>query len=342
MKSCTSAWCAMAWWRALTSRSCTIRCLGSRMRSAASINIQRLAPKNLLRPTARFRRSAASLTALVRSCASISSISAFSMARLASCWRWRMRKAHTTGIRRRGLRGSAVADISVIVSTYNRRDALGACLRSLGGQTTKNFEIVVADDGSGPATREVVHTWKAKLGIPLTHVWQEDRGFRLAEIRNRAIAASTGNYLVFLDGDCIAPSGFLAAHRALAEPGFFVGGNRVLLSRTLTEEILANGLEPEAWRLASWALRRVRGDINRLLPLFSLSLGPLRKRLAGEWEGVRGGNFAFHRGDLERVDGFEASFTGWGLEDSDIVIRMLRARVRRKDGRFATGVLHLW
>jgi predicted glycosyltransferase involved in capsule biosynthesis len=57
---------------------------------------------------------------------------------------------------------------------------------------------------------------------------------------------------------------------------------------------------------------------------------------------VRGGNFAFHRADLERVDGFETAFTGWGLEDSDIVIRMIRARVRRKDGRFATGVLHLW
>src|SRR3954447_23932573 len=112
---------------------------------------------------------------LARSCASICSSWVFSTARPGSCWRSRTQRAHIIAIRRRGLRGSAVADISVIVSTYNRRDALGACLRSLGGQTTKNFEIVVADDGSGPATREVVHTWKAKLGIPLTHVWQEDR-----------------------------------------------------------------------------------------------------------------------------------------------------------------------
>jgi glycosyltransferase involved in cell wall biosynthesis len=235
-----------------------------------------------------------------------------------------------------------VTDISVIVSTYNRPDALGACLRSLGRQTGRDFELVVADDGSGPATRDVIDSWKPKLGIPLKHVWQEDRGFRLAEIRNRAIAASTGDYLVFLDGDCIAPCGFVAAHRALAEPGFFVGGNRVLLSRALTEDILANHLEPERWGLADWAIRRARGDINRLLPLLSLPLGPLRKRLAAEWEGVRGGNFAFYRADLERVDGFETAFTGWGLEDSDIVIRMIRAGVRRKDGRFATGVLHLW
>ena len=235
-----------------------------------------------------------------------------------------------------------MADISVVVSTYNWPDALAACLRSLGKQTDEDFEIVVADDGSAPATLDVIAARKARLDVPLKHVWQEDRGFRLAEIRNRAIAASSGGYLVFLDGDCIVPSGFVAAHRALAEPGFFVGGNRALLSRSLTEAILANNLEPERWGLASWARRRAQGDINRLLPLISLPLGPLRKRLATEWEGVRGGNFAFHRTDLERVDGFETAFTGWGLEDSDIVIRMIRAGVRRKDRRFATGVLHLW
>src|ERR1044071_4104303 len=105
-----------------------------------------------------------------------------------------MPRAHTTGIRRRGLRGSAVADISVIVSTYNRPDALGACLRSLARQTDKNFEIVVADDGSGPATLDVIKAWAAESGVPVGHVWQQDRGFRLAEIRNRAIAASRGAY----------------------------------------------------------------------------------------------------------------------------------------------------
>jgi glycosyltransferase involved in cell wall biosynthesis len=235
-----------------------------------------------------------------------------------------------------------VTDVSVIVSTYNRPDALGACLRALGRQSDRNFEIVVADDGSRPATREAINAWRAKLSVPLKHVWQEDRGFRLAEIRNRAIVASEGNYLVFIDGDCVAPPGFVAAHRALAEPGFFVSGNRVLLSRALTEEILASDLEPERWSLATWVWRRARGDINRVLPLLNLPLGPLRKRMAREWEGVRGGNFAFYRADLQRVDGFEAAYTGWGLEDSDIVVRLIRAGVRRKDGRFATGLLHLW
>jgi len=232
--------------------------------------------------------------------------------------------------------------ISLIVSTYNRPDALGAVLRSLARQTDRGFEIVVADDGSGPQTREVIDGWVSRIGVPLRHVWQEDRGFRLAEIRNRAIAASAGSYLIFLDGDCIARPDFVAAHRGLAEPGHFVAGNRVLVLRDLTEEILAKNLEPESWPLSSWAVLRWRRETNRLLPLLALPLGPLRKLHARRWQGVRGGNFAFFRADLDRVDGFETSFTGWGLEDSDIVIRMIRAGVLRKDGRFATGVLHLW
>ena len=135
---------------------------------------------------------------------------------------------------------------------------------------------------------------------------------------------------------------FVAAHRRLAEPRHFVGGNRVLLSQTLTGKILRQNLEPETWGFAEWAALLARGEVNRLLPLMSLPLGLLRKRNANEWEGVRGGNFAFFRADLECVDGFETQFTGWGLEDSDIVIRMIRAGVMRKDGRFATGLLHLW
>ena len=232
--------------------------------------------------------------------------------------------------------------ISLIVTTYNRPDALDAVLRSLACQTDRNFEIVVADDGSGPRTREVINNWNPKIELPFKHVWQEDRGFRLAEVRNRAIAAGAGSYVIFLDGDCVARPDFIAAHRRLAEPGFFVGGNRVLLSQALTEEILASNLGPESWDLGTWAMKRVWGDINRLLPLMHLPLGPLRKRLSDKWQGVRGGNFAFFRADLDRVDGFEMSFVGWGLEDSDIVIRMIRAGVKRNDGRFATGVLHLW
>jgi glycosyltransferase involved in cell wall biosynthesis len=236
--------------------------------------------------------------------------------------------------------------ISVIVSTYNRPDALDAALRALSRQSDRRFEIVIADDGSSAATARVVKDWTARAAVAVKHVWHEDRGFRLAEIRNLGICESAGRYLVFLDGDCITRPSFVAGHRRLAEPGWFVTGNRILMSQRLTGKALAETSatrsEPELFGLAAHLSLRARGDLNRLAPLLALPLGALRKRRATQWRGANGSNMAFWRRDLEAVDGFDAAFTGWGREDSDIFVRLIRAGLRRKDGRFATGVLHLW
>ena len=232
--------------------------------------------------------------------------------------------------------------ISVIVATYNRPDALDAVLRGLAHQIDRAFEIVIADDGSGPATAQTIERWAAATDLAVVHVWHSDRGFRLAEIRNRAILRSHGAYCIFLDGDCIPRADFVAAHRRLAEPGWFVAGNRVLLSRAFTERVLSAGAAAENWGLAEVLRRRLAGDINRIAALLSFPLGPLRKINATRWQGARGGNLAIWRRDLDRVDGFDAAFSGWGREDSDIIVRLVRCGIRRKDGRFATGVLHLW
>lgn len=232
--------------------------------------------------------------------------------------------------------------ISVIVTTYNREDALAAVLRSLALQTDADFEVVVADDGSGPATAALVASWKSKIGHRVEHVWHEDRGFRAGEIRNRAILAARGDYCVFLDGDCIARPNFVACHRKLAAAGKFVTGNRILLSRDLTAKILARSLAPESWGMATWVTERWKGGINRLSALLTLPLGPLRFIRRNTWQGARSCNLAIWRRDLDNVDGFDAGYSGWGKEDSDIIVRLLRAGVARKDGRFATGVIHLW
>jgi glycosyltransferase involved in cell wall biosynthesis len=232
--------------------------------------------------------------------------------------------------------------ISVIVTTYNREDALEAVLSALSGQTDREFEVVVADDGSRPTTAALIERWKGRLGVPLSHAWQADRGFRAAEIRNRALLAARGDYCIFLDGDCIARADFVATHRRLAERGWFVTGNRVLLSRELTAAVLRGGVLPQTWNLTQWINRRAQGGVNRLAAVLRLPLGSLRKLRPGQWLGARSCNLAVWRSDLELVDGFDASFRGWGREDSDLLIRLLHSGVRRKDGRFATGVIHLW
>jgi len=232
--------------------------------------------------------------------------------------------------------------ISVIVTTYNREDALDAVLRALGRQTDTNFEIIIADDGSREETTRVVQSWRSRLAVTLKHVRHEHRGFRGGEIRNRGIRASAGEVCIFLDGDCLAAADFVAVHRRLHEPGWFVTGNRILLSRELTDAVLAKGLAAERWNFTALLRQRLRGGVNRLMPTLRLPLGPLRKRQSDNWRGAQTCNLAVARRDLDRIDGFDSAYTGWGLEDSDLVVRLLHAGVRRKDGRFATGVLHLW
>lgn len=232
--------------------------------------------------------------------------------------------------------------ISVIVTTYNREDALAAVLRSLARQTDRDFEVIVADDGSRPATGDLVDDWKAKVGHRVEHVWHEDKGFRAGEIRNRAVLASRGDYVVFLDGDCIVRPDFVAQHRRLAEANAFVTGNRILLSQQLTERVLREALEPETWSFARFLAERLRGGVNRLSAVLHLPLGPLRRLRAREWKGARSCNLAIWRRDLDAVDGFDADYAGWGKEDSDLIVRLLHAGVMRKDGNFATGVIHLW
>jgi glycosyltransferase involved in cell wall biosynthesis len=232
--------------------------------------------------------------------------------------------------------------ISTIVTTYEREDALAAVLRGLERQTDQDFEVIVADDGSGAATGALLRETASRFPVPLRHVWQEHRGFRAAQCRNRAILASSGGYCIFLDGDCIPRPDFIAVHRRLAEPGWFVSGNRVLLSRELSEGILSSSSEPGLWRLGAWLALRGRRRINRFAPLLPLPLGPLRKVRSKAWRGARSCNLAVWRSDLDRVDGFDATYSGWGLEDSDLLVRLLQAGLRRKDGNFATGVLHLW
>ena len=133
--------------------------------------------------------------------------------------------------------------ISVVITTYNRPDALAAVVEACFMQDDKNFEIIIADDGSTANTRDTVAALAARAPVPLKHVWQPDEGFRAAMARNRGTLAATGNYIIFLDGDCVPQRDFIRRHRQLARPGFLVAGSRILLSQALTERVLREGID---------------------------------------------------------------------------------------------------
>jgi glycosyltransferase involved in cell wall biosynthesis len=231
---------------------------------------------------------------------------------------------------------------AVIVTTYNRPDALGGVLEGYCGQSDRDFTLVVADDGSTEETAAVVHSFERRNEMPVAHVWQEDRGFRAAAIRNRAVASTNADYIVFTDGDCVPSRDFMKAHKQLAEPGYFLGSNRVLLGEALTNRVLRERLPIHDWHWSDWASAWLRRDVNRLVPLLSLPDWAFRKRSPDRWEGIKTCNLSVWRDDLIRVNGLDESYEGWGLEDSDLVIRLLHAGVKHKTARFAAPVFHLW
>jgi glycosyltransferase involved in cell wall biosynthesis len=207
-----------------------------------------------------------------------------------------------------------------------------------------DWEVIVADDGSGPETRDVVNRWRDRFPCGLHHVWHEDRGFRLAAIRNRSAVQSRGDWLVFIDGDCIPFPDFAWQHAQLTEPGWFVAGNRVLLSEHFTEQLLqaVDPIAPVRWNALQWLIAHVRGQTNRTWPWLRLSLGPLRKLRPKSWAVLKGCNIGVSRQDYLAVNGFDEAYSGWGREDSDFAIRMVRHGSRLKDGRYSVPLLHLW
>jgi glycosyltransferase involved in cell wall biosynthesis len=231
---------------------------------------------------------------------------------------------------------------AVIVTTYNRPDALAATLEGYLAQDRSDFELLIADDGSTGETRTLVAEYAKRALFPLRHAWQEDRGFRAGAARNRALAQTQAAYVIFSDGDCVPPRFFVSRHRALAQRGYFVAGNRILLSEAFTSEVLRTHAPIHDWSMRQWLAAWARRDVNRALPLLRLPESGWRRNAPRRWEGVKTCNFAAWRDDLVQANGFDERYAGWGLEDSDLVIRLLHAGIRHKSARFAAPVFHLW
>ncbi|MFZ0218981.1 MAG: glycosyltransferase family 2 protein [Candidatus Aquirickettsiella sp.] len=232
--------------------------------------------------------------------------------------------------------------ISVIVTTYNRPDALYLVLLGLARQTQLPNEVIIADDGSNDKTRLLINQLQSQLAYPLQHVWQKDEGFQAARIRNKAALQADNNYLIFLDGDCIPFPDFIEKHRLLAEPQWFVSGHRILLKNKFTVKILKGNLPIYNDTSLQWLWHYFQRQSNRLFPLLRLRFNRLRKLSAQRWQGAKSCNLGLWKKDFLAINGFDESFIGWGYEDSDFVIRLIRSGIYRKSGRFAVPVIHLW
>lgn len=223
---------------------------------------------------------------------------------------------------------------TLIISTYNWPEALKLCVKSVAYQHVLPDEIIIADDGSGQDTRIVIQQLSATTHIPLKHIWQEDDGFRKSKILNKSIIASSGDYLIFIDGDIILHPDFIADHLKVRKSGQFVNGSRVLLSEKETDHRLQLSRIKFNFPFYS-ANNKLNGIRNRYLSqLFS-------KNNSGIYN-VRGCNMAIWKSDICEVNGFDERFTGWGREDSDLAFRLMNAGKTKFKLKFSAIQYHLY
>ncbi|WP_448518574.1 glycosyltransferase family 2 protein [Rhodoflexus sp.] len=224
--------------------------------------------------------------------------------------------------------------ISLIISTYNRKDALELVLKSVPVQKLLPLEVIVADDGSREDTKELVEAYQSHFPVPLRHCWQPDNGFQLAQIRNKAIAMAKGEYIVMIDGDMVMHPLFLQDHLQVAEKECFIQGSRVLLSPETTDEALKKSL--------IYFAPTANGIKNRLNATHLSFMRQLLAKKTTKLDGIRGCNMGFWKEDCLAVNGFNEAFVGWGREDSEFVVRLFNKGIRRKNLKFGGIGYHLY
>lgn len=222
---------------------------------------------------------------------------------------------------------------SLIITTYNWPEALELTLGSVARQSVLPDEVVVADDGSGPATTAAVERWRQRLPVPVQHVWQEDQGFRLARSRNRAIAAATHEYIVLVDGDMILHRHFIRDHAACARRDCFIQGARPQLSPEVTQRLL-NGQQVALGWWTSGMQRRLYAWRNTLA-------SRVTSRVRNALGGIQGCNQSFWREHALQINGYDERFNGWGPEDREFAARLLHIGIRRNYVRHRAIAFHL-
>jgi glycosyltransferase involved in cell wall biosynthesis len=229
-------------------------------------------------------------------------------------------------------------DTSILVTTFRRPGHLALVLESIALQlrVPRDFEVVVADDGSGDETPEVVAAFAAQADFPVRFTTQPHEGFRLARARNNAARLAAGDYFLFLDGDCILPRGHLTAHRERRRPGLALLGHCARLTEETSRLLVPENLSLiNLAGLVSATESRSLARRHRRARWHAILRHPTKPRLTG-------GDFGVWRSDFERINGFDERFIGWGQEDDDLGLRLRSAGVQLESVLDRTCSLHVW
>ncbi len=235
--------------------------------------------------------------------------------------------------------------LSLVIAVYNKADVLRLVLAACERQSFRNFEVIIADDGSGPEIGSVVTEAQRRYGFPIIHLWHEDAGWRKNAMLNNAIRASTTDYLVFIDGDCLPSRHFLLDHWNEREENKVLLGRRVETSerwsKALTLEKIHSG-EFERYGWKEW-MDGLRGDSLRVEDGIRIPSAWLRTLLLRSVTGMLGSNFSVAKKHLVAINGFDELYDGPGCgEDSDVQYRLSLIGVTGKSLRNLAVQYHVW
>lgn len=224
---------------------------------------------------------------------------------------------------------------ALIITTYNWPKALELVLMSVKNQKIFPTEVIIADDGSKKETKKLIEKFQKDFPIPLKHIWHEDNGFRRSAILNLAISNTNADYIIQLDGDCIIHKNFVGDHLNAIETSTYLFGSRVSIQESFLAALYKNKVVTFSY-LSKGIKKRNR---NIYLPLLGALLYKKNNELSRK---LRGCNLSYWKLDFININGYNEDMTGWGREDSELVIRMINNGVQGKRLKFRSIVYHIW
>lgn len=235
---------------------------------------------------------------------------------------------------------------SLFVTTYEMPRHLELVLAALERQSTRDFELILCDDGSGPETQGVIEAYRKRLPVPMTHVWQEHQGFRKCRILNEGLRKSRGETMIFLDGDCVPHKDYVRDHLEQQESGRYLAGRRVELgpdlSAKLTVERVRQGFFD--WPRPALIASVFKKDTEHLQRSFRVPFAPLREKLGmNRIDDMKGCNYSVSRTALvDELNGFDEAYEGYGREDTDVELRLQNLGLKIKSMKGLAIQFHVW
>lgn len=223
---------------------------------------------------------------------------------------------------------------TLVTPTYNWVEALELLLLSVKNQSILPNEVIIADDGSKPETKQLIATFQKDFPIPLLHIWHEDNGNQKPAIMNKAIAKASGEYIIEIDGDIIMNKYFVEDHLKNAKKGFYLFGSRVNIQKNILLDIFKN--KKIHFNFLSKGIKK-RGRTLRIP--FLMKFAKQHKNRSSK---LRGCNMSFWREDFIKINGFNENLVGWGIDDSEMIQRLHNIGIIGKRLKYAGIAYHIY